>query len=219
VRAIAPDLIQIPLVPRNGINAYLVGDVLVDAGTPRSGRALVEKCRDRGLAAHALTHAHPDHAGGSRAVCSELGIPCWASEGDAAAVEAGETEVARTWARPVLERVAGFPPQSVQRRLREGDDVAGFTVLEVPGHSAGHIALWRESDRVLVCGDVFLNMHFLTTRPGLHEPPKPLTTDPARNRESARRLAALEPAIAVFGHGPPMRDAAAKLRDFVAAFR
>ena len=216
MRTVAPDLLQIPLAPRDGINVYLAGDVLVDAGMPRSGRGLSEKWRDRGLAAHALTHAHPDHAGGSQAVCSALGLPCWVSERDAPAVEAGRTEVADTWARPLLERGSGFPPQSVQRRLREGDEVGGFTVLDVPGHSVGHIALWRESDRVLICGDVFFNLRLPTFRPGLREPPRPLTTDPARNRESQRRLAALEPAIAVFGHGPPLFDAAAKLRAFVA---
>jgi glyoxylase-like metal-dependent hydrolase (beta-lactamase superfamily II) len=42
------------------------------------------------------------------------------------------------------------------------------------------------------------------------------TPDVARNRESIRRLAALEPAVAVFGHGPPMRDPAAFAR-FAAA--
>ena len=216
MRTVAPDLVQVPLAPRHAINAYIVGDVLVDAGTPRSGRGLVERCRDRGLSAHALTHAHPDHAGGSQAVCSGLGLPCWASERDAPAVEAGRTEVARTWARPLLARGSGFPPQPVARRLQEGDEVAGFSVLEVPGHSAGHIALWRESDRVLVCGDVLFNLSLLTLRPGLHEPPKPLTIGPARNRESIRRLAELEPALICFGHGPPSRDTR-RLVEFAAA--
>ena len=32
------------------------------------------------------------------------------------------------------------------------------------------------------------------------------TPDPARNRESARRRGELEPALALFGHGPPLRD-------------
>jgi hydroxyacylglutathione hydrolase len=41
---------------------------------------------------------------------------------------------------------------------------------------------------------------------GLHEPLAVLTPDPARNRASARRLAALRPALACFGHGPPLRD-------------
>ena len=35
---LADDVWQIPLAPRNGVNAYLVGDVLVDAGYIRPGR-------------------------------------------------------------------------------------------------------------------------------------------------------------------------------------
>jgi glyoxylase-like metal-dependent hydrolase (beta-lactamase superfamily II) len=88
-------------------------------------------------------------------------------------------------------------------------------VLETPGHSDGHVAFWRERDRTLVVGDVLFNLHVLTTLPGLHEPPRILTRDPQRNRESARRLAALEPELALFGHGPPLRDPAG-LMAFVA---
>ncbi len=102
------------------------------------------------------------------------------------------------------------------RKLREGDEVAGFTVLETPGHSLGHVVFWRESDRVLIAGDVLNGMNLLTSLPGLHEPPVAFTPDPARNRESIRRVAALEPALVCFGHGPPLRDAA-KLARFAAA--
>jgi glyoxylase-like metal-dependent hydrolase (beta-lactamase superfamily II) len=98
------------------------------------------------------------------------------------------------------------PPRKVDRPLREGDLVGGFEVLDVPGHSPGHVAYWREPDRVLVLGDVLNNMNVLTGIPGLHEPKLIFTPDPARNRESARRLAALRPALACFGHGPPLRD-------------
>ena len=107
------------------------------------------------------------------------------------------------------------PGHPVDRRLREGDEVAGFRVLEVPGHSQGQVAYWRESDRVLICGDVLANMDQVTALPGLHEPKPFLTVDPARNRESARRLAALEPSLVCFGHGKPLRDTK-KFVDFVA---
>jgi glyoxylase-like metal-dependent hydrolase (beta-lactamase superfamily II) len=90
--------------------------------------------------------------------------------------------------------------------MREGDEVAGFNVLDVPGHSPGHVAYWRERDRVLIAGDVLNNMDLRTGIPGLHEPPVAFTNDPARNRESARKLAALGPALVCFGHGPPLRD-------------
>jgi len=42
----------------------------------------------------------------------------------------------------------------VSRTLAEGDRIAGFSVLQVQGHSPGHLAFWRERDRVLVLGDV-----------------------------------------------------------------
>ena len=98
------------------------------------------------------------------------------------------------------------PAHPVERRLHEGDDVAGFQVLDVPGHSPGHVAFWRESDRVLILGDVLTNMDQLTGLRGLHEPKAYLTTDPAQNRASARRVAELEPSLVCFGHGPPVRD-------------
>jgi hypothetical protein len=41
---------------------------------------------------------------------------------------------------------------------------------------------------------------------GMREPFGSFSPDPARNRESARRLAALEPALVCFGHGKPLRD-------------
>ena len=41
---------------------------------------------------------------------------------------------------------------------------------------------------------------------GLHEPPGILNVDPDRNRESVRKLAALEPATVAFGHGTVLRD-------------
>jgi hydroxyacylglutathione hydrolase len=88
-------------------------------------------------------------------------------------------------------------------------------VLETPGHSRGHVAYWRESDRVLILGDVLNNMDTRTGIPGLHEPPTMFTPDPARNRESARRLTELKPALTCFGHGAPLRDPG-KLADFVA---
>jgi glyoxylase-like metal-dependent hydrolase (beta-lactamase superfamily II) len=99
--------------------------------------------------------------------------------------------------------------------LRDGDEVAGFRVIETPGHTAGHISFWREHDRVLVVGDVMANMHIWTGMPILREPERIFSLDPEQNRRSAARLATLEPLIACFGHGPPLRDPR-KLLAFVA---
>ena len=114
-----------------------------------------------------------------------------------------------------------FKSVPIARALAEGDDLtAGFTVLDVPGHSPGHVAFWRASDGVLIAGDVFFNMHLLTTAPGLRQPPDLFTVDPAQNRAAERKLAALAPTITGFGHGPVIAgDAGERLQRFVAKLR
>ena len=102
----------------------------------------------------------------------------------------------------------------VDRQLREGDKVAGFRVIDTPGHSAGHLCFFRESDRVLVIGDVLNAADPVTMVPGLREPKPYFSPGPAENRRSARKLAPLEPELLVFGHGAPLRDAK-KFVDFV----
>jgi glyoxylase-like metal-dependent hydrolase (beta-lactamase superfamily II) len=188
VRLVADGVHLLGGFPPNAINAYLVDDVLVDAGTRLARRRILRQVRSRGVRTHVLTHAHPDHFGSSHALCEELAIPLWCGEEDAAVVESG-----------MLGPLT--PAHPVARRLREGDEVAGFTVIDAPGHSPGQVAYWREADRVLICGDVYFNIAGRLT-----EPWKFLSEDPARNRESMRKLAALSPALVLFGHGPPLRD-------------
>jgi hydroxyacylglutathione hydrolase len=186
--------------PPNLINVYLAGDVLVDAGTPGARRRILRQLAGRQVSAHVVTHAHPDHFGSSHAVCEQLTVPLWTGERDADALESGRP-VPAPGRVPALMAKAKMPPgHPVARRLHEGDEVGDFVVLDTPGHSPGHIALWRESDRTLICGDVFFNL----TKPGA--PPSFLTVDPELNRASMRRLAALRPAVALFGHGAPLRD-------------
>ena len=211
---VAEDVWQLPLAPRESINAYLIGDVLIDAGIPTSGKGIVKALSGRTLAAHTITHAHGDHIGGSPAIVKALGVPFFAPAGDAPAIEAGRQVPADNALKPVLGTAGRFKPVPIARRLQEGDEIAGFTVLDVPGHSPGHIAFWRASDRVLICGDVWFNMLLPRLTPGLREPFGFVTPDPARNRASMRKLVELEPEIACFGHGPVMTGAAPKLRAF-----
>jgi hydroxyacylglutathione hydrolase len=211
MREVAPGVHMLGGFPPNAINVYLAGDVLIDAATKRSRRRILRELDGHRVTAHALTHAHPDHQGASRAVCERLAIPFWVGEGDVAAAESGDfgpTQPRHPLNR-VIEAVWAGPGHPVDRVLREGDEVAGFQVLDVPGHSPGHVAFWRASDRVLIVGDVLNGMNLLTSRAGLREPPAAFTPDPARNRASVRRLAELEPAVVLFGHGPPWRDGAA----------
>ena len=210
MKRLADGLYQLRGFPPNAFNVYVMGDVLVDASTRHATRRILRQLRDQRVAAHAVTHAHSDHQGASAEVSRRLGVPVMCGEGDVEAMETGD--IARfqpdLLINRVMHRLMSGPGVPVDRVLREGDEIAGFTVLEVPGHSLGHLAFWRESDRALVAGDVLNNMNLRTGLPGLHEPPVSFTPDPARNRESIRRLAMLEPAVACFGHGPPLRNPA-----------
>ena len=200
MRALAPGVWQLRGLPPNTINVYLVDDVLVDAGTPAARKRILRELRDVAVRTHVVTHAHPDHFGSSHAVCDALGLPLWTGERDAEAIETGTPVPSDTAPGRFLAKGKMPPGHPVARRLREGDKVAGFEVLDVPGHSPGHIALWREDDRTLIAGDVFFNL------PRLGAPPGFLTVDPEQNRASMRGLAELRPALALFGHGPPLRD-------------
>lgn len=217
MRELAAGVHQLRGFPPNVFNVYLIGDVLIDAGTRFARRRILRELRGRRVEAHALTHVHPDHEGSSNPVCRELGIPLWCGSGDAALMESGDIAAAQpdhllNRLVNVLWRGAAHP---VARPLREGDDVAGFTVIEVPGHSPGHVAYFRERDRVLVLGDVLANCSIFTGLPGLHDAARVFTPDPARNHSSARRLAELRPSLTLFGHGPPLRDHG-RLAEFVA---
>jgi hydroxyacylglutathione hydrolase len=218
MQQLAEDVYQLKGRPKNAINVYLVGDVLIDAATRQAEKRIMRQISDRTVTAHALTHVHPDHQGSSHAICEQLGIPLWCGQADVPAMEIPGNVIALKAPRIVKrfqERFWVGPPHPVVRALKEGDEVAGFTVLETPGHSPGHISLWREHDRTLIVGDVLTNVNMFTGMPGLHEPPAFATPDMARDRASARRLAELRPALACFGHGPPLRDPD-KLAEFVA---
>jgi glyoxylase-like metal-dependent hydrolase (beta-lactamase superfamily II) len=220
MKQLADELFQLKYFPPNAINVYLAGDIIIDAATRRDGKRILRQVEGREVRAHALTHAHADHQGSSKFLCEALGVPYWVGERDVPLAEGGPDAILATMPEHFMPKLSAKafvgPGHPVDRPLREGDEVGGFTVLDVPGHSPGHIAFWRESDRALILGDVFFNLHPLLGFPQLREPPGFFTPDPARNRESARRMAALEPALVCFGHGPPLRDTR-KLIEFVEA--
>jgi glyoxylase-like metal-dependent hydrolase (beta-lactamase superfamily II) len=222
MRQLANGVWQLGGFPPNLVNTYLLEDVLIDAGTRFDGSRILRQLEGRPVAAHALTHAHPDHQGSSHEVCSRLGIPFWVGERDAGVAEdprVMEGQLLRNPfsgtaipSNPLLHLLVGLAAgrgHAVARRLRGGDQVAGFEVIDAPGHTAGQVVFWRQSDRVLIAGDVVWNI------PRLMEPLPFVSVDPSLNRAAARRLAELEPSLVCFGHGPPLRDTR-KFVEFVA---
>lgn len=211
MKQVAPNVWQLRGFPPNAINVYLVDDILVDAATRRAERRILRQVIDRPLSLLALTHVHPDHQGAARAVCEARGIPL-ACHADGVDEMEGRKPIASGAPDHPLNRVIkGLwegPPHPVGRVLSEGDEVAGFRVIHAPGHAPSEVILFRDSDRVAICGDVVNTMNLLTMRPQVVEPPDAFSLDPELNRRSIRKLADLEPTLLCAGHGPPSRDRA-----------
>jgi glyoxylase-like metal-dependent hydrolase (beta-lactamase superfamily II) len=209
LKSLAPGVWRLKELPAPTINIYLAEDVLIDAGRRWDRRRVFAELEGRELSLLALTHAHPDHQGVAKDVCEAFDVPLACHEDDVDAMEGRRPLQDAAPNHPVnrvIKRIWEGPPHPVGRVLREGDDVAGFRVVHAPGHCRGEVIFFRESDRVAICGDVIRNMSYATALPGIKEPPKIFTSDPAENRRSIRRLADLEPEMILPGHGPPVTD-------------
>jgi glyoxylase-like metal-dependent hydrolase (beta-lactamase superfamily II) len=219
VKYLAPGVWRLKEVPAPTINVYLAEDVLIDAGRRWDRRRIFSELDGVEISLLALTHVHPDHQGVAKDVCEARGVPlaCHADdveamEGRRPVQEAGASNLVNKLIRKLWEG----PPHKVERVLSEGDEVAGFRVVHAPGHARGEVIFFRERDRVAICGDVIRNMSYATGLPGVKEPPDVFTYDPAENRRSIRKLAALNPSLILPGHGAAVTDIGAFER-FVAA--
>jgi glyoxylase-like metal-dependent hydrolase (beta-lactamase superfamily II) len=129
-----------------------MGDVLVDSATRHATKRILRQVKGLPLRSHVLTHGHMDHMGAAHEVCEALDLPLICGEADVLAVESGARLGLENRPLPVRieHRLIAGPGHPVTDTLKEGDRVAGFSVLEVPGHAPGHLAFWREEDRVLL---------------------------------------------------------------------
>jgi hydroxyacylglutathione hydrolase len=203
---IADGVWQLTSFVKNLFNSYVLEDVLVDAGTRWAAGRIFSQVRGHGIRLLVLTHCHPDHQGSATKLCKLLHIPLACNRGEAAAMEGREPMQPDVGIVRLGHKVWAGADRPVDRLLRDGDEVGGFKVIETPGHTPGHISLFRERDRFLVAGDVLANVHFFSGKPGLRLPPSRFCSNPIENRQSIVRLAALRPETVCFGHGPPLRD-------------
>lgn len=214
--------------PRRTMNVYLLRDgdgvCVFDAGIRSMTPALAALgAQLGGITRVVLSHAHPDHRGAAPG----LGAPVYCHPADRADAEGDggvhyfRFEQLDWWARrpfPHLLRMWDGGPVSIAGTLDEGDEVAGFRVIHLPGHAPGLIGLWRESDRLALASDCF---YTLDPQTGLFGPPRvphrAFNHDTEQARASIRKLAALAPATAWAGHAEPLRgDVAAQLEQAAA---
>ena len=211
---IIPNVHRIPGM--QGANVYLLLDsalTLVDSGMPGSAgtiltyiEALDPPAGD--LARIVLTHHHLDHVGGLAALQACTSAQVLAHAGDAPVIsgEVPPPQAQGALTRLLFRLVARLTPQAepvpVDRTLHEGDPLdllGGATVVHVPGHTPGSIALHFPSERLLICGDV-INHRGSQLGP----PPKPFTEDMDQAIASLHRLAELDFDVLCPGHGPPL---------------
>jgi steroid delta-isomerase-like uncharacterized protein len=214
------------------MNVYLIEDeggvTLFDAGIADMRPAVsAAAARLGGLRRVVLGHADADHRGTAPA----LGVPVYCHQREVEAARSpshlrdywdlGRIGLPGGPLYPWLIRRWDGGAAEIAGTVAEGDEVAGFRVVELPGHAPGLIGLFRERDRLALASDCVYTIDPETgrrrSRPALPHPAFNLDGDQAR--DSIRKLAALRPAIVWTGHARPVagEDVERQLLDAAAA--
>ncbi len=172
-----------------------------------------------------LSHADADHRGGAPA----LGAPVYCHPAERAAAESPDPwrdywdlEKLDPYGRVLLRRLLPSwdgGAVAVQGTVTDADEIAGFRVVDLPGHAPGLIGLFRDSDRLALVSDCVYTIDPQTgrNRP-VHLPPPAFDADVEQARASIRKLAELEPSAVWAGHGEPVTgDVSGQLRAAAAA--
>jgi hydroxyacylglutathione hydrolase len=198
-------------------NVFLLEDeggvTLFDAGARTMTRAVASAgAKLGGIRRVVLSHGHTDHRG----VAPALGVPVLChpdevqdAEGSGgfrywpdglAGLPAGHRQLHR-----LLHRYAwDGGPVKISDTVQEGDEIAGFKVVHLPGHAPGLIALWRESDRLALSSDCFYTLDIWGRDCDPRVAIRLYNFDTEQACASIRKLAALEPAAAWPGHAKPV---------------
>jgi glyoxylase-like metal-dependent hydrolase (beta-lactamase superfamily II)/ketosteroid isomerase-like protein len=201
--------------PEKTMNVYFVRDgdgvLLFDAGSKNMRRAVATAgAQLGGITRVVLGHGHTDHRG----VAPFLGVDVFChpdnradSEGDGGLhyFDYSKLDIQGRLLMPRLLKWWDGGPVKIAGTVSEGDDVAGFRVIDLPGHAPGLIGLWRESDRLALVSDCFYTLDPQTGKKGhARVPHVAFNFDTEQARASMRKLAALEPAAAWPGHADPL---------------
>jgi glyoxylase-like metal-dependent hydrolase (beta-lactamase superfamily II) len=215
------------------VNIIFIGDpnhnnewFLIDAGMPKSAGKIIAEAERRFGAntrpkAIILTHGHFDHVGAIIELVEHWNVPVFAHELELPFLT-GKLSYPEPDATVEGGLVAKMSPMFPNEPINLGSHVKklpidgsvpelnGWQWIHTPGHSLGHISLFREEDRLLIVGDAFITVRqdslfkVLIQEQEICGPPRYFTTDWQAAWESVKRLEALNPKVAVTGHGTPM---------------
>ncbi len=161
-----------------------------------------------------LTHAHRSHLGGLAALKRETGATVLAHEWEADIV-AGERRAQPVGLKPTrplrtypfqVGIFVGRPkhrPCPIDESVADGSAVGPLEVLDLPGHSPGHLGFYWAERGLVIAGDA------IATWPRFEAGWSAFNLNVVQHRESVRRLASLEARIVGVGHGDPVTQAAA----------
>jgi len=214
------------------VNIIFVGNpdsdhfVLVDAGMPDSAEEIISVTEERfGVGcrpkAIILTHGHFDHVGAIIELMKHWNVPVYAHELELPYLTGQKSypEADNSVEGGLVAKLSPFFPNEpidlgdhVQILPQDGSVpyMPEFRWIHTPGHTPGHISLFRERDRALIVGDAFVTVKqeylykVYTQEQEISGPPRYFTPDWNSAKASVAKLAELKPETAVTGHGAYM---------------
>jgi glyoxylase-like metal-dependent hydrolase (beta-lactamase superfamily II) len=214
------------------VNIYMITTgpeewVLVDAGLKGSAGKIIAMAEDLfgedlPPAAIILTHGHFDHTGAIKDLLKKWPVDVYAHPlelpyltglsayppPDPTAGGGAMSVFSFLYPKKAIDlgtRVHAVPEDG---KLQFSD---AWVYIHTPGHSAGHISLFRPEDKVLIAGDAFVTIQsesllsVITQRKEISGPPKYFTSNWLAAAMSVKKLRDLKPEVAGTGHGPAMR--------------
>lgn len=208
--------------PNNQTNEW----TLIDCGLPNSAEVIHEIAEKRfgkntKPKTIILTHGHFDHVGSIvellkkwdvAVYAHELELPYLTGQKDYPSGNPSVDNGLMSKLSPLYPNEGINLGEYVKPLPSDGSvpGMSGWRWIHTPGHTAGHISLFRDDDHTLIVGDAFTTvrqesaMAVLAQKKKINGPPAYFTFDWRSAWESIKILKSLNPYIAITGHGKPM---------------